>query len=160
MRPYPSLRWNQMAISCSSQLLSAHTQIFNLGRRCLSKELIDGFRLVEIWILTLGAYLVHYYYAFIHELETSRAGQSSGFGCLVADHQRRIEQNKMRTQLRAAPSSFWLPPAKFKGHHTCMFDGLHNRQETCFGNAQSVYAPQRKNKKTQNTSRPCLPLVA
>ena len=47
----------------------------------------------------------------------------------------------MRTQLRAAPSNFWLPPAKFKGHHVYMFDGLHNRQETCFGNAQSVCVP-------------------
>lgn len=100
--PIPTVKSNGYIM----QLTTAHTQIFNLGRRCLPKELIGGFRLVEIWILTLGAYLVHYYYAFIHELETSRAGQSSGFGCLVADHQRRIEQNKMRTQLRA-PSSFW-----------------------------------------------------
>ena len=42
--PIPTVKSNGYIM----QLTTAHTQIFNLGRRCLSKELIGGFRLVEI----------------------------------------------------------------------------------------------------------------
>jgi hypothetical protein len=92
--------------------------------------------------------------ALIHESETSRAGQSSGFAAMAVwlIKCKKKERNKMQSAhyIAAAHLRVFLikapPGIKLKGH-TNMFGDLRNRQETC-SNAQSVCVrPRQENTK-------------